>query len=80
MALEQFRNPKDAYNRARSLGYTVIAAEDTNNSIPLSVFVPRNYDLHGPCAVVVGNEVDGVLPETCDEANYRVIIPMLGHK
>lgn len=59
----------------RAAGYTVIALEQTKNSVSLGAFRPTF-----PLALVVGNEVEGVSRETLTAADGVVHIPMVGKK
>ena len=56
-------------------GATIVALEQTAQSIPLKDFtVPENV------LYIVGNEVDGVSPEVLAEVDVVVELPMLGQK
>lgn len=53
-------------------GYKIIAAETTDNAIPLSqVTVPHK------CAVVLGSEGQGIYPEVLNETDIVTIIPIV---
>lgn len=53
----------------------VIALEKTPTSVPYHTF-----DYQQPVAVVVGNEVEGVSPQTREACDHIVHIPMCGQK
>ncbi|MDR0607742.1 MAG: hypothetical protein LBG52_05365 [Candidatus Peribacteria bacterium] len=54
----------------------VIAAEITENALPLSDFQSLSDDI----AVIFGNEVEGVLTTTLESVDTVVAIPMKGMK
>ena len=61
--------------RLRGEGMTVVAVEQTANSIALDEFqVPKNV------AYILGNEVDGVSDALIKESDEVVEIPMAGEK
>ena len=70
--LQQFDFTWDAISKARELWMQVIAAELTENSIDLWVFVPSCPNI----AVIVWNEVEGVLSTTLQQVDAVVQIPM----
>lgn len=53
----------------------VIALEKTNTSVNFQTFAYQK-----PVAVVVGNEVEGVRPQTLDACDHVVHLPMCGQK
>lgn len=55
--------------------FTVVAVEQTSNSIDYKKFAPA-----GRTAFLFGNEVDGVLPETLEVVDQVIEIPMRGKK
>ena len=59
----------------RNRGYEIAVIETSLRSVDLFDWVPRF-----PVAIVFGNEVDGVTPETLEVADTHVRIPMLGIK
>ncbi len=61
----------------------IIAAEDTEQSIPLKDIhdhIKTTHKSDGDCFVIVGNEVTGVEQETLEKADIVSKIPMLGIK
>lgn len=56
-------------------GYTVIALEQTENSLSLPEYQPPSK-----LAIIVGREVEGIEPEVLTKADACVQIPMLGSK
>lgn len=63
--------------RLRSEGYTVVAVEQTQNSVKLDSFCrnpQRKY------AFIFGNEVDGVAQDVVDAADFSLEIPQHGTK
>ena len=61
----------------QSLGYTVIAVEQTEHSVRLDAF---RRDFGKKYAFVFGNEVDGVAQETVDSCDSSLEIPQYGTK
>ena len=67
----------EAVRRLKAEGYTVVAAEQTAESLMLNDFRPepgRKY------AVVFGNEVSGVRQDVVDECDFCLEIPQFGTK
>ncbi len=56
-------------------GKQVIALEQTKKSIPYTKFRPKF-----PCALIVGNEVEGIPKRITDAVDAVIQIPMLGKK
>ncbi len=75
----EFDNTK-AIDRAKEQWYYIISAEITENSISLDDFTKNKADSldspDQPIAVVFGNEVSGVSPETLKSSDAIVHIPM----
>ena len=66
-----------AVRRLKAEGYTVVAAEQTAESVMLNEFRPepgRKY------ALVFGNEVSGVRQDVVDECDFCLEIPQFGTK
>jgi 23S rRNA (guanosine2251-2'-O)-methyltransferase len=55
--------------------YSVVAVEQTRDSIDLSTFAPPDK-----LALIFGREVEGLEKEIIDQCDYTVEIPMLGKK
>ena len=67
----------EAVRRLKAEGYTVVAAEQTAESVVLNEFRPepgRKY------ALVFGNEVSGVRQDVVDECDFCLEIPQFGTK
>ncbi len=68
----------DVITELKSQGYTVLALELTENSIPLQSLASR--DIIEPIALIVGNELSGISQETLDMCDAALEIPMHGVK
>ena len=67
----------EAIDSIRRLGYTIVAAEQTDTSIPLHKWQqPASPGL----ALIMGNEVTGVEQETLEVCDQVLEIPQLGMK
>ena len=73
VALKQFDYTSDAITYAKELKISIIAAEITPDAIDLQSFSENN---RADIAIVFGNEVEGVLPETLKAVDQVVFIPM----
>lgn len=73
VALKQFDYTNDAITYAKELKISIIAAEITPDAIDLQSFSENN---RADIAIVFGNEVEGVLPETLKSVDQVVFIPM----
>ncbi|MFZ1687388.1 MAG: RNA methyltransferase [Flavobacteriales bacterium] len=58
-------------------GYRIIAVEQTAQAIPLGAFKP---EAHGPLALVMGNELNGVNEAVVLRADACIAIPQHGSK
>lgn len=67
----------DAIAALKSEGYTIVAVEQTVNSVKLDSFKPEKG---GRYALVFGNEVDGVRQDVVDSADFSLEIPQWGTK
>ncbi len=75
-----FQHVQDVVNLVRQLkkdGYTVVAVEQTVNSVKLNRF---NREPGTKYALVFGNEVDGVQQEVVDQCDFSLEIPQKGTK
>jgi 23S rRNA (guanosine2251-2'-O)-methyltransferase len=70
-------NSVDAVNELKNAGYTLVAIEQTTNSVKLNDFVP---DASKKYCLVFGNEVDGVSNEVIALADVALEIPQSGTK
>ena len=73
--LRQFDYSENAIEEAQSLWIPIIAAEITAEASSL-----RDYQAKGNIAIIFGNEVEGVLPQTLKAVDKVVFIPMQGVK
>ena len=74
---KHFEDTADAVAELKSRGFTIVAIEQTENSVSLERFSPekdRSY------AFVFGNEVKGVKQEVVDQADFSIEIPQFGTK
>lgn len=72
-----FNTTVQALESLKDEGYTLIAVEQAENSIPLHVFSKSEYD---KLAVVFGNEVSGVDNEALKICDACIEIPQFGMK
>ena len=82
--LHEFSEPQHWLDRAREQWLTLLIAEDTSNAILLSddeAMKNVHRDVRERwCVVIMGNEVEWVLIETIEQADYVLKIPMRGVK
>ncbi len=74
---KHFGRTQDAVKALKAEGYTVVAVEQTVNSVKLNDFKPvpgKRY------ALVFGNEVDGVQQEVVDASDFSLEVPQWGTK
>lgn len=62
-------------NKYKSEGYTIVALEHTDSSVP---YLEGDYRF--PLCLMLGNEVEGLSEEAVALADYAVDIPMYGKK
>ena len=67
---------EDAVETAKREGFDVVAVEQDEASVPLFEYKPTSKKL----ALVLGNEVDGILKDELDQCDAIVEIPMRGMK
>ena len=74
---EYFNSTDECVNRLKEDGYEICVVEQVHNSIN-----PRqiSLDVSNKYALVLGNEVDGVLQSVVDVANIALEVPQLGTK
>ena len=70
----------DAVAALRSEGYTVVAVEQTENSVKLAAIEGPPSAAARKMAFVFGNEVDGVRQEVVDACDFSLEIPQRGTK
>jgi tRNA G18 (ribose-2'-O)-methylase SpoU len=64
-----------AIAEARSSGFSIIIIEQSEKSLNLYRYKPA-----GPIALILGNEITGVLPPTLAQADTILELPMMGQK
>ncbi len=74
-----FNDTIDAINKLKNEGYTIWSLEQAEGSIPISN-ISDNINKDRPCALVLGNEVDGVQQEVMDLCNGTIEIEQYGTK
>lgn len=67
----------DLISELKQNNYTIIAVEQTENSVLLPEYKPQNTDR---VAVILGNEVEGVSQEAINAADFVLEIPQFGTK
>lgn len=74
---KHFKTMTEAIDSIRQQGYTLVAAEQTDRSVPLHQWQePSSPGL----ALIMGNEVTGVEQETLEACDQVLEIPQLGMK
>ena len=74
---EYFTTTEGAVENLKNDGYTIIAIEQVEGSIPLNDFIP---DPTEKLALIFGNEVKGVQQEVVDLCDKTIEIPQFGTK
>jgi len=77
---EQVADVPALVERLRAQGYTVIAVEQTVHSVKLDSFCREGLPSPVKCALIFGNEVDGVQQAVVDAADFSLEIPQQGTK
>lgn len=72
---EKTDNTKDTIKKLKSEGIQIIAIEQSDKSIPYTLLAKK---LNFPCAIVVGNETNGIEEKVLDLADIIVELPMFG--
>lgn len=72
---EYYEQIQDVLENLQIHGYTVVALEQADNSVPLNTYQPKEK-----VALLIGNEVDGIKPETLALVDTILEIPMFGSK
>lgn len=70
-----YPDPLSAVNEARLAGFSIIVIEQSEKSLNL-----YQYKQAGPLALVLGNEVSGVLGPVLEQADTILELPMIGQK
>jgi len=76
VAWKQIDNISSAVNQLKESGYTIVALEQTDSSIPLHDYQASSK----PTCLILGNEVTGVDTELLTHADACVEIPQFGMK
>lgn len=71
----RYNSAPDAIKELKKMGVQIIAIEQDRRSIPPSLLATK---IKFPCALVIGNETDGVSKEILDLADIIVELPMFG--
>lgn len=77
MNWQYFENTADAVQSLKQEGYTIIAVEQTENSVMLQDFTPLANKRY---AFIFGNEVKGVAQNIVDMSDATLEIPQYGTK
>lgn len=72
-----FTNTKDSVAELKSKGYTIIAIEQTTESLNISEY---NFSRENKYAVIFGNEINGVDQEIINASDGCIEIPQYGTK
>jgi 23S rRNA (guanosine2251-2'-O)-methyltransferase len=72
---EKRNSIKETVKELKSRGIQIIVVEQSIKAINYSLLP---FKINFPCAIVVGNETDGISKEVQDEADIIVEIPMFG--
>ena len=67
----------EAVDELRTLGYTIVAIEQAENSVMLNTFAPQADQKY---ALIFGNEVNGVSDEVMAKIDTCIEIPQFGTK
>jgi 23S rRNA (guanosine2251-2'-O)-methyltransferase len=62
-------------SQLKAKGYVICALEQTSDAVPLPKFAAPEK-----CALLVGNEVNGIPKEVIADCNVTLVIPMKGRK
>jgi len=74
---EYFKTTQEAVEMLRNDGYTIIAIEQVEQSIPLNEYMPEEGE---KLALIFGNEVKGVQQEVVNLCDKTIEIPQYGTK
>ncbi|MCF0166502.1 MAG: RNA methyltransferase [Bacteroidales bacterium] len=77
---EHYDDTLEALKALRAEGYTLVAIEQAENSLPLKDFATRVLESGEKVALVFGNEVKGVGQQAVDMCDLCVEIPQWGTK
>lgn len=74
---EYCENPLETITKLKETGYSIVAVEQTDNSIDISVF---SFEKEGKYLLVFGNEVEGVSDEILELCDISTDINQFGTK
>lgn len=69
-------SPVECIKKLKEEGFQILSLEQTSQSVDLFSFTPQNENI----ALILGNEVEGVEPESLIQSEYALEIPMYGQK
>jgi len=69
-------DPVPLVRHLKAEGYTVVALERTDRSLPYDEFPPSGF----PACLVMGNEVTGVSPALLELVDLAIEVPQYGYK
>ncbi len=72
---EKIENTTNIVTKLKKEGVQIVAVEQDERSIPYSILPMK---LKFPCAIVVGNETEGISKEVLDLADVIIELPMFG--
>jgi 23S rRNA (guanosine2251-2'-O)-methyltransferase len=72
-----FKNTLDAISELKKKGYQILSLEQVENSVMLDEF---ESSVNSKYALVIGNEVDGVMQEVIESSDVCIEIPQYGTK
>lgn len=72
---EKVDSTRELIFKLKANGVYIIAVEQSTNSIPYPLL---SKDLRFPCAIVIGNETDGISKEVLGASDVIVELPMFG--
>jgi tRNA G18 (ribose-2'-O)-methylase SpoU len=72
---EHVKKAEDVVGKLKKKGVQIIAVEQDKRGISPSLMTTK---IEFPCAIVIGNETEGVSPEVLDAADMIVELPMFG--
>jgi len=76
----RYKSAPGAIKELKSKGVQIIAVEQSPRSVPYTDIggASSAYTLRFPCAIVVGNETEGISKKVLKEADIIVELPMFG--
>jgi 23S rRNA (guanosine2251-2'-O)-methyltransferase len=75
VSFEHYKSTSLVIKKLKAIGFNVYALEQAENSNTLSQFKPAF-----PCALIIGNEVDGISKQILAQTDSIIEIPMHGRK